>query len=141
MELVPGPESPAERHYCEEASNGTGSDAQDAAGRDSDNGDEGVPVDEPVRASEDRQESLPVGRRDAGSPQIKLYAVKDKNMVAVGWQDGTLVVQFKFGLYHYSNVPEDVFVKISNPKQPYPNSLFTKLVKNHPELYPFKKVA
>ena len=79
---------------------------------------------------------------DPSAPrQIKMYGVTDKNMMAVGWFDGTLEVAFKFGRYRYANVPEDIFVKLRNPKQPYPNSLFTKLVKNHPELYPFTKLS
>lgn len=47
----------------------------------------------------------------------------------------------KYGRYRYQNVAEDVFVKITNPKQPYPNNIFTRLVKNHPELYPYTKVG
>ena len=75
---------------------------------------------------------------DAGGPQIKLYGVTDKNMIAVGWLGGTLAIQFRYGKYHYANVPEDVFQKIRN--NPFPNSLFVKLVKNHPELYPCTKM-
>ena len=72
---------------------------------------------------------------------IVMRSVADRNMVAVGWMDGTLEVWFKSGRYRFTNVPEDVFVKIANPRQPYPNNIFTKLVKNHPELYPFTKVG
>lgn len=71
--------------------------------------------------------------------QIKLYGVTDKNMMAVGWLDGTLKVQFRFGCYLYANVAEDVFVKIRN--NPFPNSLFTKIIKKHAELYPCTKVG
>ena len=60
-------------------------------------------------------------------------------MIAVGWLDGTLAIQFRYGKYHYANVDEDVFQKIRN--NPFPNSLFVKLVKNHPELYPCQKVG
>ena len=70
---------------------------------------------------------------------ITMHSVSDKNMVACGWQEGTLAVQFRFGLYHYANVPENIFVTLR--KNPYPNNYFTKVVKNHPELYPFTKVA
>ena len=60
-------------------------------------------------------------------------------MIAVGWQDGTLKVAFRFGTYLYANVAEDAYLKIK--KNPYPNALFVKLVKNHPELCPCTKVA
>ena len=70
---------------------------------------------------------------------IKLCGVRDKNMIAVGWQDGTLKVAFRFGTYLYANVAEDAYLKIK--KNPYPNALFVKLVKNHPELCPCTKVA
>ena len=70
--------------------------------------------------------------------QIKLYGVTDKNMIACGWQDGTLAIQFRYGLYHYANVSENVFVTLR--RVPYPNNYFTKVVKNHPELYPCAKM-
>lgn len=81
---------------------------------------------------------LLAGRRDAQSAGIKLYGVTDKNMIACGWQDGTLAIQFRYGLYHYANVPENVFVTLR--RNPYPNNYFTKVVKNHPELYPCTKM-
>ena len=59
-------------------------------------------------------------------------------MIACGWQDGTLAIQFRYGLYHYANVPENLFVTLR--KNPYPNSYFTKVVKNHPELYHHTKL-
>jgi hypothetical protein len=71
--------------------------------------------------------------------QIKLYGLTDKNMIAAGWLGGTLAIQFRYGKYHYANVAEDVFQKIRN--NPFPNSLFVKLVKNHPELYPCTKIG
>jgi hypothetical protein len=70
--------------------------------------------------------------------QIKLYGVTDKNMIACGWLAGVLAVQFRYGRYHYANVAEDVFTKIWN--NPFPNAIFVKLVKNHPELYPCTKL-
>ncbi len=70
--------------------------------------------------------------------QIAMYGVTDKNMIACGWRDGTLAIQFRYGLYHYANVPENVFVTLR--KNPYPNSYFTKVVKNHPELYHHTKL-
>jgi hypothetical protein len=59
----------------------------------------------------------------------------------VGWLDGTLAVQLKWGLYHHTGVPEDFSTKIRNSKQPYPMSLYTKLVGKHPDLYPKIKVG
>jgi hypothetical protein len=59
-------------------------------------------------------------------------------MIAVGWLEGTLVIQFKHGKYAYARVPENVFVTLR--KQPYPNNYFTKVVKNRPELYPCTKL-
>jgi hypothetical protein len=70
---------------------------------------------------------------------IKMYGVTDKNMLACGWRDGTLEIAFRFGRYQYANVAEDVFVTLR--KVPYPNNYFTKVVKNHPELYPFTKLS
>ena len=69
---------------------------------------------------------------------IKMYGVTDKNMMACGWRDGTLEIAFSYGRYQYSNVPENIFVTLR--KNPYPNNYFTKVVKNHPELYPYKKL-
>jgi hypothetical protein len=82
-----------------------------------------------------------MGGCDARSPvvEIKLYGVTDKNMIACGWLDGTLEIAFRYGRYQYANVPEDVFVKLR--KNLYPNSYFTRVVKNHPELYPCTKVG
>jgi hypothetical protein len=68
-----------------------------------------------------------------------MYGVTDKNMLACGWRDGTLEIAFRFGRYQYANVAEDVFVTLR--KVPYPNAYFSKVVKNHPELYPFTKLS
>lgn len=72
-------------------------------------------------------------------PQIKLYGVTDKNIWACGWQDGTLEIAFRHGKYQYANVPENIFVTLR--KVPHPNNYFTKVVKNHPELYPYTKLS
>jgi hypothetical protein len=81
-----------------------------------------------------------VRRNEIGNVSgIKLYGVTDQNMIACGWSDGTLAIRFKYGLYHYANVPENIFVTLR--KVPWPNNYFTKVVKNHPELYPFTKVG
>lgn len=136
----------AVRHYlaCEpkETRDGrTGSTIQDTAGRDSDFRNDGC-INARVghkNAQDASRGVLPIGRCDDGSPQIKLYGVNDENMIACGWLDGTLAIQFRHGRYHYANVAEDVFIKIRN--NPFPNNMFVKLVKNHPELYPWTKVG
>jgi hypothetical protein len=68
-----------------------------------------------------------------------MYGVTDKNMLACGWRDGTLEIAFRFGRYQYANVAEDVFVTLR--KVPYPNAYFSKVIKAHPELYPFTKLS
>jgi hypothetical protein len=153
MEPMPGISSPAVRHYeqCniapkQEEINGRGN-LQDVAGRDSNDITAGS-----LRMRSDgflgtnrrhegghKQTGIPMGGRDAQGSGIKLYGVTDKNMIAAGWLGGTLAIQFRYGKYHYANVAEDVFQKIRN--NPFPNSLFVKLVKNHPELYPCTKVG
>lgn len=52
--------------------------------------------------------------RDAENPQIKLQGVRDPNyqLLAVGWQDGTLVCQWKKGKGFHSDVPEDLYLKL-----------------------------
>ena len=141
---------PAIRHYMvcapkQEEQSGAVGNIQDIAGRDSDNRD-GVSTASrqevhvyATRDGELRGGLLHNGGHDAQGSGIKLYGVRDKNMMAVGWQDGTLKVAFRFGTYLYANVAEDAYLKIK--KNPYPNALFVKLVKNHPELYPCTKVA
>jgi hypothetical protein len=141
---------PAVRHYetCnvtpkQEATNGsTGNDVQDAQGRDSDGGshiDPGLDAGSNRALPGDSAAMLLAGRRDAQSAGIKLYGVTDKNMIACGWLDGVLAIQFRYGLYHYANVPENVFVTLR--KNPYPNSYFSKVVKSKPDLYPCRKVG
>lgn len=116
---------------------------QKPAGRDSDSGTDGN--HQSGRSGHgDERDAVLQGRlhdsgRDAQGSGIKLYGVTDKNMIAVGWLDGTLAIQFRHGRYHYAGVPEDVFAKIRN--NPFPNNMFVKLVKNHPELYTCTKVG
>jgi hypothetical protein len=142
-------DAPAIRHYetCniaqpEEANGSPRSNVQNAAGRDSDSGDgcDARRTSAGNRASgPDGEKIVPLGRCDAQSERIRLYAVTDKNMLAVGWLGGILEVAFRHGQYQYANVPEEIFVTLR--KVPYPNNYFTKVVKSHPELYPFTKVA
>ena len=152
MEPMPCISSPAVRHYekCniapkqEEANvrvqDGTSGRTSQPAGQNSDSSADGTVSGPPGSSQHHNGEVvLPNRRMDAGGSQIKLYGVTDKNMIAAGWLGGTLAIQFRYGKYHYANVPEDVFQKIRN--NPFPNSLFVKLVKNHPELYPCTKVG
>ena len=97
-----------------------------------------LPMGEPaVRHYETCQAPVP----HPAPQQIAMHGVNDKNLLAVGWLDGTLAVQLKWGLYRHTGVPEDFSTKIRNPKQPYPMSLYTKLVGKHPDLYPKIKVG
>ena len=145
MEPMPSFKTPAIRHYeqCnlapkQEEQSGRGN-VQDAAGRDSNRRDGVHATGGQVPSQTDGARGLRDGGLDAHGSGIKLYGVTDKNMIAAGWLGGTLAIQFRYGKYHYANVAEDVFQKIRN--NPFPNSLFVKLVKNHPDLYPCTKVG
>jgi len=123
-------------HLRNEASGRT----SEPTGPDSDGGTDGN-LGRPggTDSSGHSEHGVPDGRLHAQGSGIKLYGIRDKNMMAVGWQDGTLKVAFRFGTYLYANVAEDAYLKIK--ANPYPNALFVKLVKNHPELCPCTKVA
>jgi hypothetical protein len=145
MEPMPGISSPAVRHYeqCniapkQEEPNGRGN-LQDASGRDSNRRDGVHATGGQVPSQTDGARGLRDGGLDAHGSGIKLYGVTDKNMIAAGWSGGTLAIQFRYGLYHYANVAENVFVTLR--KVPFPNGYFTKVVKAHPELYPCTKVG
>ena len=134
---------PAVRHYesCKpkEAANDTGKNqgvlpSTRVEGRRS---EDGSPIAD--RGYGDVGGNQPIAQSDTQSAGIKLYGVTDKNMIACGWLDGTLAIQFRYGLYHYANVPENVFVTLR--RNPYPNAYFCKVVKAHPELYPCQKVS
>lgn len=62
----------------------------------------------------------------------KMFALKGRNVIAAGFQDGTLRVAFasKEGarFYRYAGVPEAEFLKLRN--NPYPDRLFTTNIKN-----------
>ena len=40
---------------------------------------------------------------------MNMQPVGSSNVIAVGWADGTLAIEFKGGTYRYSDVPETVF--------------------------------
>ena len=58
-----------------------------------------------------------------------MYGVNDPNhqLLAVGWQDGTLVCQFKTAKWSYAGVPEAEFLKLK--KVPYAYRIFTTNIK------------
>ncbi len=149
MEPMCSRESPAVRHYevCkpkEEQDGNTGIDVQDAQGRVCDGGasrtmlnGSGRGVEEEGCAQESGRESLRVGQRDAQGSGIKLYAVTDPNhqLVAVGWDDGVLVCQFKTAKWSYAGVPEAESVKLR--RVPYAYRIFTTNIKGK---YPATKL-
>ena len=113
---------PAVRHYetCnitpkQEAANGsTGNDVQDAQGRDSDGGPScDSPRHLPVGRGHD-QGVIPAGGRDAQGAGIKIYGVTDPNkqLIAVGWDDGVLVCQWSKSKGQHTGVPEDLYLKL-----------------------------
>ncbi len=89
---------------------------QDAAGRVCDSG---TPSNDRVddgrsgHVPRDGEALLRDGGRDDASA-VKLHAVRDPNyqLLAVGWQDGTLVCQWKKGKGFHSDVPEDLYLKL-----------------------------
>lgn len=64
-------------------------------------------------------------------PQFKMFATRGTNLIAVGWENGTLRCAFagKDGarFYRYSGVPEAEKEKLL--KSPYPDRLFTTNIK------------
>ena len=61
--------------------------------------------------------------------QIAMYGVNDPNhqLIAVGWDDGVLVCQFKTAKWSYAGVPEAEFVKLK--RVPYAYRIFTANIK------------
>jgi hypothetical protein len=119
-----------------------GNDVQDAQGR---SGDSGPHINPELdtrkqirRMPRDGAEVLPDGGRDAGSAGIKLYGVNDPNkqLLAVGWDDGVLVCQFKTAKWSYAGVPEAEFVKLR--MVPYAYRIFTTNIKGK---YPATKLS
>ncbi len=62
----------------------------------------------------------------------KMFALRGRNVIAAGWQDGMLRVAFagKDGakFWRYKGVPEAEFEKLK--RVPYPDKLFTTNIKN-----------
>lgn len=51
-----------------------------------------------------------------------------KNLVSVGWENGTLQCEFKGGRrYHFGGVPQEVKDKLL--RSPYPDHLFQQIVR------------
>ena len=69
--------------------------------------------------------------------QIAMYGVTDPNkqLLAVGWDDGVLVCQFKTAKWSYAGVPEAEFVKLR--RVPYAYRIFTTNIKGK---YPATKM-
>ena len=69
--------------------------------------------------------------------QIAMYGVTDPNkqLIAVGWDDGVLVCQFKTAKWSYAGVPEAEFVKLR--RVPYAYRIFTANIKGK---YPATKM-
>ena len=73
----------------------------------------------------------------AATRQIAMYGVNDPNhqLIAVGWDDGVLVCQFKTAKWGYAGVPEAEFVKLK--RVPYAYRIFTTNIKGK---YPATKM-
>lgn len=71
-----------------------------------------------------------------------MVATRGTNVIGVGWREGVLRVCFagndgpRYG--RYTGVPEAEFVKLSNPKNPYIDRLFTTNIKSK---YPYEREA
>ncbi len=112
-----------------------GGEVQDAArrvrdggsGRNSGGGVAGFDLREQNLQS-DKRGNVSMGGRDDGS-SIKLHAVRDPNyqLLAVGWQDGTLICQFKTAKWSYEGVPEAEFNKLT--RSPFAYRIFTTNIK------------
>jgi len=74
----------------------------------------------------------------AGIEQIKFYGVNDPNrqLIAVGWEDGVLICQFKTAKYSYAGVPEAEFIKLR--RSPFVYRIFTTNIKGK---FPYTKVG
>lgn len=69
--------------------------------------------------------------------QIAMYGVNDPNhqLIAVGWDDGVLVCQFKTAKWSYAGVPESELVKLR--RVPYAYRIFISNIKGK---YPATKL-
>jgi hypothetical protein len=69
--------------------------------------------------------------------QIAMYGVNDPNhqLIAVGWDDGVLVCQFKTAKWSYAGVPESEFYKLR--RVPYAYRIFISNIKGK---YPATKL-
>lgn len=146
MEPMVSSESPATRHFekCniapkqEEANGSTRNDVQDAQGRNSDSGAGSVHEGSFADSRADIGQRIHNGGCDARGSGIKLPGVTDHNhqIIAVGWDDGVLVCQFKTAKWSYAGVPEAEFVKLR--RSPFAYRIFTLNIKNK---FPATKVA
>lgn len=119
-----------------------GNDVQDAQGRDSD----GSPHINPEldtgkqirRIPGDGATVLPDGGRDVGGSGIKLYGVTDPNkqLLAVGWDDGVLVCQWAKGKGQHTGVPEDLYLKLR--RVPFAYRQYIATIKGK---FPYEKLS
>ena len=138
---------PAVRHYetCnvtpkQEATNGsTGNDVQDAQGRDSNSGTDGTVSGPPGWPRQRLGEVvLPNRGLDAQVAGIKLYGVTDPNkqLIAVGWDDGILVCQWAKGKGQHTGVPEDLYLKLR--RVPFAYRQYIATIKGK---FPYEKLS
>lgn len=70
--------------------------------------------------------------------QMHLVRGRHRNLVYVGWENGTMQVEFRSGQrYHYGGVPEDVKDKLL--RSPYPDKLFSQIVRGKYVSHPVSK--
>ena len=116
---------PAVRHYetCniapkQEAANGsTGNDVQDAQGRDSDGGPTAISAPAVGRGHAPRAYRWRTRCSRRGNQALRSHR-PNKQLIAVGWDDGVLVCQFKTAKWSYAGVPEAEFVKLRRVPTP-----------------------
>lgn len=66
-----------------------------------------------------------------------MRGTRGKNLICVGWENGTLRAEFKGGrAYEYSGVPEEEYKKLTYV--PFPDKLFSTNIAGK---YPSKQVA
>ena len=96
---------------------------------------DGVGTNDRVSASVQREGVQRTKGADGAG--IKLYGVTDPNkqLLAVGWDDGVLVCQFKTAKWSYAGVPEAEFVKLR--RVPYAYRIFISNIKGK---YPATKL-
>lgn len=91
-------------------------------------------------------EALGISRRtviqmvkEMSEVDIEMEAVSSESAKKLGWKDKTLAVEYKGGgLYHYDGVPKRLYVLIRDAVSI--GKALDKLIKKHPDKYPFRKI-